>query len=83
MSSRLPVVSGRQLVRLLESLGYDFIRQRGSHIRMRKDTPLGEHSITIPVHREVATGTLNDILNQVGLWNNVPKERLIDTIRGL
>jgi len=50
---------------------------------MRKDTPLGEHSITIPVHREVATGTLNDILNQVGLWNNVPKEQLIDTIRGL
>ena len=50
---------------------------------MRKDTVLGEHSITIPPHREVATGTLNDILNQVGLWNNVPKEQLIATIRGL
>ena len=83
MSSRLPVVSGGQLVRLLERLGYEFIRQRGSHIRMRKDTTLGEHSITIPAHREIATGTLNDILNQVGLWNNVPKEQLIETIRGL
>ena len=83
MSSRLPVVSGRQLARLLERLGYDFIRQRGSHIRMRKDTPLGEHSITVPAHQEVATGTLNDILNQVGLWNSVPKEQLIEMIRGL
>ena len=83
MSSRLPVVSGGQLVRLLERLGYEFIRQRGSHIRMRKGTPLGEHNITIRAHREVATGTLNDILNQVGLWNSVPKEQLIEMIRGL
>ena len=50
---------------------------------MRKDTPLGEHSITIPAHGEVATGTLNDILSQVGLWNSVPNEQLIDMIRGL
>ena len=50
---------------------------------MRKDTPLGEHNITIPAHREIATGTLNDILNQVGLWNSVPKEQLIEMIQGL
>ena len=56
MSSRLPVVSGGQLVRLLERLGYEFIGQRGSHIRMRKDTTLGEHSITIPAHQEGVTG---------------------------
>ena len=49
---------------------------------MRKDTLLGEHSINIPAHREVATGTLNDILNQVALWNSVPREQLIEMIRG-
>ena len=64
MPPRLPPVSGRQVVRLLERLGYDVIRQRGSHIRMRKATPLGEHSITIPAHREMAKGTLNDILTE-------------------
>lgn len=74
MPPRLPPVSGRQVVRLLERLGYDVIRQRGSHIRMRKATPLGEHSITIPAHREMAKGTLNDILNEVGLWSNIPKD---------
>ncbi len=79
MSTRLPPVSGK----LLERLDYVFVRQRGSHIRMRKDTTLGEHSITIPEHREIARGTLNDILNQVAMWNNVPKEQLIDIIREL
>ena len=64
MPPRLPPVSGRQVVRLLERLGYAVIRQRGSHIRMRKATPLGEHSITIPAHREMAKGTLNDILTE-------------------
>ena len=81
MSSRLPRVSGRQLVRLLERLGYYFVRQCGSHIRMRKESALGEHSITIPAHREIASGTLNDILNQVSLWNNIPKERIVQMVR--
>ena len=83
MSLRLPLVSGRQLVRLLEGLGYQLVRQRGSHIRMRGSTLLGEHSITDPNHREIARGTLNDILNEVGLWNNTSKERLIQLLREL
>ena len=50
---------------------------------MRKATPLGEHSITIPAHREMAKGTLNDILNEVGLWSNIPKDQLIKMLREL
>ena len=50
---------------------------------MRKDTTLGEHSITIPAHREIARGTINDILNQLAMWNNVPKEQLTGMIREL
>jgi predicted RNA binding protein YcfA (HicA-like mRNA interferase family) len=83
VSLRLPPASGRQIVRLLELLEYQVIRQRGSHIRMRKATPLGQHSVTIPDHREVARGTLNDILNEVSLWNSIPKERLIEMLREL
>ena len=44
---------------------------------------MGQHSVTVPDHREVAKGTLNDILNKVSLWNNVPKERLIEMLREL
>jgi hypothetical protein len=50
---------------------------------MRKATPLGQHSVTIPNHREVAKGTLNDILNEVSLWNSIPEERLIEMLQEL
>jgi predicted RNA binding protein YcfA (HicA-like mRNA interferase family) len=59
---RLPQVSGRSIVRLLRSLGYEVVRQKGSHIRVRKTSHLGEHNLTVPDHNTLAKGTLNDIL---------------------
>jgi predicted RNA binding protein YcfA (HicA-like mRNA interferase family) len=55
---RLPQVSGATLVKLLLSLGYQVIRQKGSHIRLRKVSDLGVHNITVPNHDTVAKGTL-------------------------
>ncbi len=78
---KLPQVSGEDVVRLLRLLGYEVVRQRGSHIRLRKTTLLGEHNITVPAHRVIAKGTLSDILNRVSLWNNIPREDLIKRIR--
>ena len=78
---RLPQVSGRALLKLLNSPGYQVIRQKGSHIRLRKVSRLGEHNITVPNHETVAKGTLNDILTRVSLWNNIPKEELIERLR--
>jgi predicted RNA binding protein YcfA (HicA-like mRNA interferase family) len=77
VSSKLPQVSGQDLVRFLEKLGYQIIRQKGSHIRLRKMMSVGEHNITIPNHKAIAKGTLNDILTRVSLWNNISKEELI------
>ena len=77
MPQKLPQVSARNLLRLLEKLGYQIIRQRGSHIRLRKITKAGEHNITVPRHRTIAKGTLNDILSKVAIWNNISKEELI------
>lgn len=50
---------------------------------MRKTSEMGEHNITVPAHSSIARGTLNDILNRVSLWNNVPKETLIRTLSEL
>jgi len=75
------VVSGKQLLKLLEKLGYTVVRRRGSHIRLRKITSIGEHNITIPYHKEIAKGTLNNILNSISLWNNIPKEKLIKKLK--
>lgn len=78
---RLPQVSGRSLIRLLMSLGYEVVRQKGSHVRVRKRNTLGEHNLTVPDHDFLAKGTLNDILTRVSLWNNIPKEHLIERLR--
>jgi predicted RNA binding protein YcfA (HicA-like mRNA interferase family) len=77
MSPKLPALSGKELVKFLERIGYAVIRQKGSHIRLRKDLKTGQHNITIPMHKEIAKGTLNDILIKVSLWNNISKEDLI------
>ena len=78
---KLPQVSGSDLVKLLQSLGYEVVRQRGSHIRLKKITALGEHAITIPAHKVIAKGTLSDIIGRVSLWNNIPREELNRRLR--
>jgi len=78
---RLPQISGRALIRLLVSIGYEVIRQKGSHVRLRKKNNLGEHNLTVPDHQVLAKGTLNDILTKTSLWNNIPKDELIERLR--
>ena len=73
---KLPQASGSDLVKLLVSLGYEVVRQRGSHIRMKKVTASGEHAITVPAHKIIAKGTLGDIIARVSLWNSISKEEL-------
>ncbi len=62
---------------MLTNLDYEIVRQRGSHVRLRKVTPTGKHNITVPYHKEIAKGTLNDILSKVSLWNSIPRDELI------
>jgi predicted RNA binding protein YcfA (HicA-like mRNA interferase family) len=64
--SKLPVVSGREVVKALEKIGYAFDHQRGSHMVVRHTQP-PHRRITIPDHREVAKGTLRSIVRESGL----------------
>lgn len=77
MSPKLPQISGQDLLKFLEKLGYQIVRQKGSHIRLRKVTSIGKHNITVPNHKTLAKGTLNNIFTRVSLWNNISKEELI------
>lgn len=63
MSPRPPVVSGRQTVRALEKAGYTEISQRGSHVKLRR----GNRAVIVPLHRELAPGTLRSVLRQADL----------------
>ena len=60
----LPHLSGQEIIRGLEQLGFVQVRQRGSHIVMKKPTSEGNIGCVIPLHNEVAIGTLRSILKQ-------------------
>ena len=60
----LPHLSGKDIIRALERLGFVQARQRGSHVVMEKITPEGAVGCVVPLHDEVANGTLHSILKQ-------------------
>ena len=64
---KLPHLSGREIIRALEQLGFVQARQRGSHVVMKKPTTEGSVGCVVPLHGEVALGTLRSILKQAGV----------------
>jgi predicted RNA binding protein YcfA (HicA-like mRNA interferase family) len=60
---KLPRVSGAETVSRLEGLGFSVVRQRGSHIVMRR----GASGCVVPNHRELKVGTLAGVLRQAGV----------------
>jgi predicted RNA binding protein YcfA (HicA-like mRNA interferase family) len=63
--SKLPRVSGEQVVAALQRIGFRVRRQYGSHIIMRRDEPFAQ--TVVPAHRELDRGTLRAILRQIDL----------------
>lgn len=61
----LPILSGRDTVKVFEGMGWSAVRQNGSHIVMVKD---GEAAtLSVPNHREVARGTLRSLIRDANL----------------
>ena len=56
---KLPVLSGKQLIHILEKTDYRAVRQRGSHVRMEHSE---RKSITVPLHRTIGRGLLRKIM---------------------
>jgi predicted RNA binding protein YcfA (HicA-like mRNA interferase family) len=61
----LPVLSGQEVVRVFESLGWSVARQRSSHIIMTKEGEIV--TLSIPNHKEVARGTLRSLIRSANL----------------
>ena len=61
---KLRRVSGAEAIRALERLGFTQSRQQGSHVILKKQNPTGEIGCVVPLHRELAIGTLHGILKQ-------------------
>jgi len=60
----LPILSGRDMIAALERAGFTVVRQRGSHVVLKKRTESGDIGCVVPLHRELATGTVRGILRQ-------------------
>jgi len=66
---KLKTLSGRQVRSILESHGFTFVSQNGSHMKMRF-TDADSNTVTtviVPDHKELRTGTLSGIAQQSGL----------------
>jgi predicted RNA binding protein YcfA (HicA-like mRNA interferase family) len=57
---KLPPLSGREIIRALERLGFEQAAQRGSHVKLRR----AGLSCVVPLHKEVKRGTLAGIIRQ-------------------
>ena len=66
MGSKYPILSPQEIIKVLSKLGFEKTSQRGSHVKYAK---LGTPSkiVIIPMHYEIAKGTLKSILEQAGI----------------
>ena len=64
---KLPVVSGKDVVKALSKLGFVHVRTTGSHAILRKDDARGKTVVPVPLHNELAKGTLLSIMHQSGM----------------
>jgi predicted RNA binding protein YcfA (HicA-like mRNA interferase family) len=71
--AKIPVLSGKALIRVLQKAGFHIVRRKGSHVSLQKQN----YKTVVPLHNELATGTLLGILKQCGL----SKEDLITLLR--
>jgi len=69
---RLPVLSGAELIKALQKAGFHIVRQKGSHVSLQKDN----HRTVVPLHPELAKGTLLGILKQC----DIGKDDLLDLL---
>ncbi|HKZ83534.1 MAG TPA: type II toxin-antitoxin system HicA family toxin [Anaerolineae bacterium] len=72
---RLRRLSGADTIDVFVRMGFSVVRQKGSHVKLRRVSPNGEvQTLTIPKHKEMDTGTLRAILRQATRY--IPEEEL-------
>lgn len=64
---KVPRISGIDVIKKLKRIGFVPIRQRGDHVRLEKNTAEKTIKLTVPLHKELKTGTLAQIIKQAGL----------------
>ncbi len=77
---RLPRdLGGDDLARALRRVGYQVVRQTGSHMRLTTHEG-GEHHVTVPRHAELRIGTLSSILTDVAGHLGMTRDELAERL---
>jgi predicted RNA binding protein YcfA (HicA-like mRNA interferase family) len=72
---KLRRLSGDDVVRILARFGFRVLAQRGSHAKLRRTTASGRReTLTVPMHRELDTGTCRAVLRQAARY--IPEAEL-------
>ncbi len=66
-SGRLPVASGRDVIKALSKVGFRVVRQKGSHVRLEKVEGEKVIKLTVPMHQTLKKGTLRQIITDAEL----------------
>jgi predicted RNA binding protein YcfA (HicA-like mRNA interferase family) len=74
-------LSGAELAKALRLIGYEKVRQTGSHIRM-VTTQGGQHHVTVPNHNPIKIGTLSGILGDVAAHLEITRDELAQRLFG-
>ena len=64
---RLPVLSGREVIRGLKSVGFVVVGHKGSHVRLKGTVDGAVRVVIVPDHRELTPGTRASVIRQSGL----------------
>ena len=61
---KLPMLSGKEVIKALSKSGFLIARQKGSHIILKKSHQDKEIAVVVPNHKEIDKGTLLEIIRQ-------------------
>jgi len=74
MGAGLKNVSSKEVVSILESFGFVVYGQKGSHIKLRRESGAGKETLMVPERKQVAHGTLRAIVRQASAY--IPQSEL-------
>jgi predicted RNA binding protein YcfA (HicA-like mRNA interferase family) len=60
-------VSGREVIKVLQKIGYRIVHRKGSHVRLRDDANPRHLPVTVPDHKRIKPGLLRQILRNADL----------------
>lgn len=74
--TKYPILSAREIISALKKLGFDVVKQRGSHIKLSRKTTSRKITTIVPSHKTVMAGTLKGILELA----EVPLEEFVEKL---